>query len=90
VFGARAPARDLSPTSLETLHCIRNRATSNAIGVPFTLRPNLSSLSRENKGDPVAAQELACHKDLRTTQGYLHARARLASGDASEWSTQAT
>jgi integrase len=39
-----------------------------------TLRHEFCSRTAENTGDPVVAQELARHKDLRTTQGYLHAR----------------
>jgi integrase len=39
-----------------------------------TLRHEFCSRTAENTGDPVAAQELARHKDLRTTQGYLHPR----------------
>jgi len=39
-----------------------------------TLRHEFCSRTAENTGDPVIAQELARHKDLRTTQGYLHAR----------------
>jgi integrase len=39
-----------------------------------TLRHEFCSRRAENTGDPVVAQELARHKDLRTTQGYLHAR----------------
>ena len=39
-----------------------------------TIRHEFISRTLENTGDPVVAQELAGHKDLRTTQGYLHAR----------------
>ena len=39
-----------------------------------TLRHEFCSRTAENTGDPVVAQELARHKDLRTTQGYLHPR----------------
>ena len=39
-----------------------------------TIRHEFISRSIENTGDPVVARELARHKDLRTTQGYLHAR----------------
>lgn len=39
-----------------------------------TLRHEFCSRTVENTGDPVVAQELARHKDLRTTQGYLHPR----------------
>jgi integrase len=39
-----------------------------------TLRHEFCSRAAENTGDPVVAQELARHKDLRTTQGYLHPR----------------
>jgi integrase len=39
-----------------------------------SLRHEFCSRTAENTGDPVVAQELARHKDLRTTQGYLHAR----------------
>ncbi len=39
-----------------------------------TIRHEFVSRTLENTGDPVVAQELARHKDLRTTQGYLHAR----------------
>jgi integrase len=39
-----------------------------------TLHHEFCSRTAENTGDPVIAQELARHKDLRTTQGYLHAR----------------
>jgi integrase len=39
-----------------------------------TLRHEFCSRTAENSGDPVVAQELARHKDLRTTQGYLHPR----------------
>jgi integrase len=39
-----------------------------------TIRHEFVSRTLENTGDPVIAQELARHKDLRTTQGYLHAR----------------
>ena len=39
-----------------------------------SLRHEFCSRTAENTGDPVIAQELARHKDLRTTQGYLHAR----------------
>jgi site-specific recombinase XerD len=35
-----------------------------------TLRHEFCSRTAENTGDPVVAQELARHKDLRTTQGY--------------------
>ena len=42
--------------------------------VCHTLRHEFCSRTAENTGDPVVAQELARHKDLRTTQGYLHAR----------------
>jgi integrase len=38
------------------------------------LRHEFCSRTAENTGDPVVAQELARHKDLRTTQGYLHPR----------------
>jgi hypothetical protein len=50
---------------------------------PFTSLPptsappaNEASPTRtlENTGDPAMARELARHKDLRTTQGHLHAR----------------
>jgi integrase len=34
-----------------------------------TLRHEFCSRTAENTGDPVVAQELARHKDLRTTQG---------------------
>src|SRR5258705_10247358 len=40
----------------------------------LTLRHEFCSRTAENTGDPVVAQELARHKDLRTTQGYLHPR----------------
>jgi integrase len=39
-----------------------------------TLRHEFCSRTAENTGDPVVAQELARHKDLRTTQAYLHPR----------------
>jgi integrase len=39
-----------------------------------TLRHEFCSRTAENTGDPVIAQELARHKDLRTTQGSLHPR----------------
>jgi integrase len=39
-----------------------------------TLRHEFCSRTAENTGDPVVAQELARHKDLRTTQSYLHPR----------------
>jgi integrase len=39
-----------------------------------TLRHEFCSRTAENTGDPVVAQELARHKDLKTTQGYLHLR----------------
>ena len=39
-----------------------------------TLRHEFCSRTVENTGDPVVAQELARHKDLRITQGYLHPR----------------
>jgi integrase len=39
-----------------------------------TLRHEFCSRTAENTGDPVVAQELARHKDLQTTQGYLHPR----------------
>jgi len=39
-----------------------------------TIRHEFISRTLENTGDPAVAQELARHKDLRTTQGYLHAR----------------
>ena len=39
-----------------------------------TVRHEFCSRTAENTGDPVVAQELARHKDLRTTQGYLHPR----------------
>jgi integrase len=39
-----------------------------------TLRHEFCSRTAENTGDPVVAQELARHKDLKTTQGYLHPR----------------
>jgi len=39
-----------------------------------TLRHEFCSRTAENTEDPVVAQELARHKDLRTTQGYLHPR----------------
>jgi integrase len=49
-----------------------------------TLRHEFCSRTAENTGDPVVAQELARHKDLRTTQGYLHARrARVLAGAVS-------
>lgn len=49
-----------------------------------TLRHEFCSRTAENTGDPVVAQELARHKDLRTTQGYLHARrARILAGAVS-------
>ena len=49
-----------------------------------TLRHEFCSRTAENTGDPVVAQELARHKDLRTTQGYLHARrARVPAGAVS-------
>ena len=49
-----------------------------------TLRHEFCSRTAENSGDPVVAQELARHKDLRTTQGYLHARrARVLAGGVS-------
>lgn len=53
-----------------------------------SLRHEFCSRTAENTGDPVIAQELARHKDLRTTQGYLHARAR--SGERGERSLDAT
>ena len=49
-----------------------------------TLRHEFCSRTAENTGDPVVAQELARHKDLRTTQGYLHARrSRVLAGAVS-------
>jgi len=39
-----------------------------------TLRHEFCSRTAENTGDPVVTQELARHKDLRTTQGYLNPR----------------
>jgi integrase len=39
-----------------------------------TLRHEFCSRTAEITGDPVVTQELARHKDLRTTQGYLHPR----------------
>jgi integrase len=39
-----------------------------------TQRHEFCSRTAENTGDPVVAQELARHKDLRTTQAYLHPR----------------
>ena len=49
-----------------------------------SLRHEFCSRTAENTGDPVVAQELARHKDLRTTQGYLHARrARVLAGAVS-------
>jgi hypothetical protein len=46
-----------------------------------SLRHEFCSRTAENTGDPVVAQELARHNDLRTTQGYLHARrARVLAG----------
>jgi integrase len=49
-----------------------------------SLRHEFCSRTAENTGDPVVAQELARHKDLRTTQGYLHARrARILAGAVS-------
>jgi integrase len=39
-----------------------------------TVRHEFCSRTAENTGDPVVAQELARHQDLRTTQGYLHPR----------------
>ena len=49
-----------------------------------TPRHEFCSRTAENTGDPVVAQELARHKDLRTTQGYLHARrARVLAGAVS-------
>ncbi|MEO7135450.1 MAG: site-specific integrase [Vicinamibacterales bacterium] len=49
-----------------------------------TLRHEFCSRTAENTGDPVVAQELARHKDLRTTQNYLHARrSRVLAGAVS-------
>lgn len=49
-----------------------------------SLRHEFCSRTAENTGDPVIAQELARHKDLRTTQGYLHARrSRVLAGAVS-------
>jgi integrase len=39
-----------------------------------TLRHEFCSRTAENTGNPVVTQELARHRDLRTTQGYLHPR----------------
>jgi integrase len=39
-----------------------------------TTRHEFVSRHAENTGDPVLTQQLARHKDLRTTQGYFHAR----------------
>ena len=39
-----------------------------------TIRHEFISRTVENTGDPAVAQELARQKDLRTTQGYSHAR----------------
>jgi len=44
-----------------------------------TLRHEFCSRTAENTGAPVIAQELARHKDLRTTQGYRHARRPVCS-----------
>jgi integrase len=38
------------------------------------LRHEFISRTLEQTGDPVVAQAMARHKDVRTTQGYLHAR----------------
>jgi len=38
-----------------------------------TQRHEFCSRTAQHTGDPVVAQELARHKDLRTTQGYRHA-----------------
>ncbi len=40
-----------------------------------TIRHEFVSRTIENTGDPVVTQKLARHKDGRTTQRYLHARA---------------
>jgi integrase len=39
-----------------------------------TTRHEFISRHAENTGDPVLTQQLARHKDLRTTQGYFHVR----------------
>jgi integrase len=39
-----------------------------------TTRHEFVSRHAENTGDPVLTQQLARHKDLRTTQGYFHVR----------------
>jgi integrase len=43
-----------------------------------TIRHEFVSRNIENTGDPVVTQRLARHKDGRTTQGYMHACARVA------------
>jgi integrase len=39
-----------------------------------TTRHEFVSRHAENTGDPVLTQQLARHRDLRTTQGYFHVR----------------
>jgi integrase len=44
------------------------------LGLRANTRHEFVSRHAENTGDPILTQHLARHKDLRTTQGYFHAR----------------
>ena len=56
-------------------HCLTDKCIRGSAGLVWhTLRHEYVSRTLENTGDPVVAQAMARHKDVRTTQGYLRAR----------------
>ena len=55
-----------------------------------TLRHEFASRTLERSGNPVIAQTLARHKDLRTTLGYIHSRPKDLLSAAAGFSTRSS